>query len=404
MAFSFSSFYLSSTSTLRKKNPTFSKLAKYLSLSLSLSLSLQVGASYAYVHAATLIATVVGGPLAAAILAIGDRAGLESWRWLFIIEGIFPMLLSLWIFTLPCSPATAKFLTAQQRAELTQSVIEARGGTCGGGATAKPPKFAEIRDAAWATLLNWRLWCVGLLELIGSSGRFGVQFFTPLIIERLLEERLGKSITEKKTAGAVAASAALSAIPFGLAAVGAVVNAAVAKRCHHRKWFIVWPGIVCALGLGVLGPLIERSGTGAFLALVAGAMGFAGYGVVMSLPSTLVGSSRTESALGYAHFTMLAMLGGFVGPTILGAITQGTGGFTLGASILGGDGAAFVGRLLLLFSFFSLLTERQSLFFCTSCVWSFVFFSRRIVGREARARARRVVGRGRRRCHFFGER
>lgn len=295
-----------------------------------------VGASYAYVHASTLIASVVGGPLAAAILSMGDRAGLESWRWLFIIEGIFPMLLSLWIFTLPCSPATAKFLTPQQRTELTQRVIDARGGTCGGGATAKPPKFAEIRDAAWATLLNWRLWGVGLLELIGSSGRFGVQFFTPLIIERLLEERLGKSITEKKTAGAVAASAALSAIPFGLAAVGAVVNAAVANRLHHRKWFIVWPGVICALGLGVLGPLIERSGTGAFLALVAGAMGFAGYGVVMSLPSTLVGSSRTESALGYAHFTMLAMLGGFVGPTILGALTQGSGGnYSLGAWVLG---------------------------------------------------------------------
>lgn len=247
-----------------------------------------------------------------------------------------PMVLSLWIFTLPCSPATAKFLTPQQRQELTQRVVDARGG-CGGGPGAKPPKLAEVRAAAWATLVNWRLWSVGLLELVGSSGRFGVQFFTPLIIERLLEARMGnEAVTEKKTASAVAASAALSAIPFGLAAVGAVVNAAVSKKCRHRKWFIVWPGLVCALGLAVLGPLIERSGAGAFSALVAGAMGFAGYGIVMSLPSTLVGSSRTESALGYAHFTMLAMLGGFVGPSVLGAMTQQSGGsYSPGAWVLG---------------------------------------------------------------------
>ena len=246
-----------------------------------------------------------------------------------------PMVLSIWIFTLPCSPATAKFLSPQQRQALTQRIIDSRGGC--GGAGAGPPKLAEVKAAARSTVLNWRLWSVGLLELVGSSGRFGVQFFTPLIIEKLLEARMGKAnASQEKTAGAVAASAALTAIPFGLAAVGAVVNAAISKRCRHRKWFIVWPGLVCALGLAVLGPLIERSGAGAFTALVAGAMGFAAYGIVMSLPSTLVGSSRTESALGYAHFTMLAMLGGFVGPSVLGALTQRSGGsYSPGAWVLG---------------------------------------------------------------------
>ena len=36
------------------------------------------------------------------------------------------MLLSFWIFTLPCSPATAKFLSPQQRQVLTQRVADAR--------------------------------------------------------------------------------------------------------------------------------------------------------------------------------------------------------------------------------------------------------------------------------------
>lgn len=244
-----------------------------------------VGASYAYVHASTLVASVVGGPLAAAILSIGSgkRLGLEGWRWLFVVEGAMPMLLSAWIFTLPSSPAKARFLTPQQRVALAQRVADARGGSVvvvsspGGGSAsastataatttatvvpARPPSLSEIGTALWATLLNWKLWGISALELVGSSGRFGVQFFTPLIIERLLTkggDAAGAAAAQKKTAGSVAASAALSAIPFGLAAVGAVVNAAVSKRVRHRKWFVVWPGIVCAAGLAVLGPLIAK--------------------------------------------------------------------------------------------------------------------------------------------------
>lgn len=265
-----------------------------------------VAASYSYVHSSTLVASFVGAPLAAAILSMGKRWGLEAWRWLFIIEGLLPIALSVWIFTLPSSPANARFLTPQQRAALAQRVAEARGGGVGGGggsgasssgsssvvaststpagggrggagsltpststpsspspsplapAPPRPPSLAAIRSALWATLLNWRLWSVAALEMVGSSGRFGVQFFTPLIIERLLERTREGGAAAERTAASVAASAALSAIPFGLAAVGAVVNAAVSKRVNHRKWFIVWPGIVCAAGLAVLGPLISK--------------------------------------------------------------------------------------------------------------------------------------------------
>ena len=111
-----------------------------------------------------------------------------------------------------------------------------------------------------------------------KSFSYPVLFPNSKTTKRLLEARLGKKVTEEKTAGTVAASAALSAIPFGLAAVGSVVNAAISKRCHHRKWFIIWPAVVCALGLGVLGPLIEVSGVGAFVALIAAAQGFSSYG------------------------------------------------------------------------------------------------------------------------------
>ena len=91
------------------------------------------------------------------------------------------------------------------------------------------------------------------------------------------------------------------------------------------------------------GPLVTRAGqgskaaaAGAFSMVVAGLLGFAGYGVTMSLPSTLAGASAASSTLTVALFTGLAMLGGLVGPAVLGATTERAGGsYTKGGLVLG---------------------------------------------------------------------
>jgi MFS family permease len=45
------------------------------------------------VMAGITVAQVIGAPLAAALLQMDGIAGLEAWRWLFIIEGIPAILL-----------------------------------------------------------------------------------------------------------------------------------------------------------------------------------------------------------------------------------------------------------------------------------------------------------------------
>lgn len=302
-----------------------------------------VGAAYSWVHASTLFAAVLGGPIAAAILSMDGVAGLAGWRWLFLLEGMPPLVIAAWILRLPESPATARFLCPAEREALAVAVRDARDD--GDAATVKT--WPALR----ATLANWRVAAIGAIELVSSSGRFAAQFFTPLIIEELIT---GVRSTVKPAAGShggghaegapakrIVASAALSCIPYGLGAAAAVLNAVAAKKASvrwgwGRKWFIVWPAFVCAAGLYGLGPLVSHGPPpAAFLCVVAGMLGFAAYGVTMSLPSTLVPGDALSSALGYAMFTSLAMLGGLLGPAALGAMTQARdGNYSAGGALL----------------------------------------------------------------------
>merc|ERR1712000_30629 len=63
------------------------------------------------------VAGAFGGLLATAISFLNGKAGLEGWRWLFILEGIPAVLVGVMVwFWLPDYPQTASWLTADERA------------------------------------------------------------------------------------------------------------------------------------------------------------------------------------------------------------------------------------------------------------------------------------------------
>ncbi|KAL6248637.1 hypothetical protein RBB50_004892 [Rhinocladiella similis] len=67
-------------------------------------------------HAANALASGVGGFLAVAIDHLDGRAGLESWRWLFIIEGLLPIVMAVPVyFLLLTFPETSPALSERER-------------------------------------------------------------------------------------------------------------------------------------------------------------------------------------------------------------------------------------------------------------------------------------------------
>lgn len=75
----------------------------------------QQGKRIAVIYCATTISGAFGGLFAYGVQSMGTRAGLEPWRWLFIIEGIISFVIGglCWV-TMPFSAEKAWFLTKEQ--------------------------------------------------------------------------------------------------------------------------------------------------------------------------------------------------------------------------------------------------------------------------------------------------
>lgn len=88
-----------------------------------------LGLAFSMVATATAAAGLAGGPLAAGIMSLEGAAGLRGWQWLFLLEGVPPLLLAAVLpHLLPSGPLTARFL---QPAEQRWLWREVSGGRCG---------------------------------------------------------------------------------------------------------------------------------------------------------------------------------------------------------------------------------------------------------------------------------
>ncbi|KAG7118932.1 putative transporter like protein [Verticillium longisporum] len=74
------------------------------------------GLRFSYLFAATAFSGMFGGLVATGITKIGNFGGLQSWSWLYIIEGLISLTVVPWAwFGLPEYPAKAKWWTPEQR-------------------------------------------------------------------------------------------------------------------------------------------------------------------------------------------------------------------------------------------------------------------------------------------------
>ena len=248
------------------------------------------------------IAYILGGPLAGAILGI-HWLGLPGWRWLFLLEGVPAILLGIaTLLWLPNRPAEANWLRAEERDWLTTRLAEER--------RAKAP----VEDVTiWRALRRPPVVILTVGLFFCYAGGYAFWLWMPTMLQRLT------GWTDVQRIGW------LCAIPSIAGLIGMLTLGWNSDRTHERRWHFAIPQLTATLALGAW-LLVPHSN--ALLVVVFTLIGFGTTAHLPSfwaLPTAFLSNSAAAAAVGFINCT--ASIGGFVGPIIIGNLSERTGSF-----------------------------------------------------------------------------
>ncbi len=252
------------------------------------------------------LASTVMGSLAGGLLALNGKLSLAGWQWLFLVEGVPPLILSVlfWRY-LPDAPQDAAWLTDRERIWLQGELRSAAAHTL---------QSTHIGADLRAVLRDKRIWLIGVFYLCELTVLYGWAFSAPVILQSLTGLTVGR-------VGSLIAGMGV------LGAVAMLLNARHSDRTHERPLHIVLPCLLMAAGFTVGGLTLHP-----LLAVAAFTLTVIAYnaaqGPSLAMPSAFL-SGRT-SAIGYAVINGIAMVGGFVGPYWMGRARDLTGDYQRG--------------------------------------------------------------------------
>jgi len=255
--------------------------------------------------AAIPFANLVGAPLSGLLLEV-HWLGLPGWRWVFILEGIAPVLAGfVTLFLLPDRPAKAKWLPDDERAWLLGELEREHHG--------------KKVHSHWIWVSHLGIVLLLTLVYFGQNlASYGLTSFLPAIIKSMLglrsEDRfsiLGMGITSDQLA------TYLSGPVYLMGLIGMLVNGWHSDRTRERVWHSAVPlalwGVGIALtatldGYGILPLLVLIFGVGTFM--------YAHLPAFWPIPTMFLGAIAAASAIGFINMT--GNLGGYVGPKLMG--------------------------------------------------------------------------------------
>jgi MFS family permease len=254
------------------------------------------------------LAQVLGGPLGGTLLSLRGVAGLAGWQWLFLIEGLPPVVLgSIALVWLTERPAEATWLSHAQRTWLTDRIgRETR------GVERASPLRALASRLAWAlTVPYFACYTTGITYAL----------WAPTIVRESL------STSDAVTGLVVGGIAFVGAIAYPLAGI---LSDRWGDRCY-----VVTLGLICGT-VGCVGvALLAHSPLRCFALVGCAVMG----GFVMPsfwcLPTRFVRGPSAAAAI--ALINTVGSSGGIFGPSLVGLFR------TLG----GGDTGAFYALAIL---------------------------------------------------------
>jgi sugar phosphate permease len=257
------------------------------------------------------IAAAIGAPMSTSLLALDGLGGLHGWQWMFLVEGLPPVLLGIFtLFSLPEKPAEAGWLAPEQRQWLAARL-------------AREEQQREAREPSltgWQTAMNPRVLALGLVSFCNNSLQFGIGFFLPQIVK-------GFGLTNTQTGW-------LLIVPPAMGAVAMLYWGRRSDAKMERRKHIIAALLVAAFGTAVAAiapnPIVKVIG------FTISQMGmFASFPIFIGLPSSFL-KTGMSAAVGIALINTIGSLGAFSAPWMVGLIKDATGDVQIALLILAG--------------------------------------------------------------------
>ena len=286
-----------------------------------LFLSLWVPARYrskvlALFYVAQPLTTVIGAPLAGALISQEGIFGLEGWRFMFLCVSLPAILIGLvaW-FYLSDKPADAKWLTPEEKTWLTDElVVEDRAKAAHGN-----------KGAMLAAVKSGRVWTLAFIYFGFIYGLYALAFFLPTIINGF-QEQFGTKFD-------VFEKGLITAIPYLPAAIVLLLWSRDATKRGIRTWHIAGPAVVGGLSVPVALFMNSPTATIAVITVTACAI-FAALPNFWTVPAKFL--TGAGAAVGIALINTFGNIAGFAAGFVTGWLKDFSGSYVLSMFVVGG--------------------------------------------------------------------
>jgi sugar phosphate permease len=133
-------------------------------------------------YAAASLSGAFSGLLAYAIEKMNGISGLGGWKWIFILEGLIPVVVAFSLyFLLPDRPETAKFLTTEEKEFIINRIALGTGSGRGRITNNDKVSWKNIRVA----FSDWKVWMAIIPFWACSIGTYGFTATVPSVLEEM---------------------------------------------------------------------------------------------------------------------------------------------------------------------------------------------------------------------------
>ena len=247
---------------------------------------------------------MLGAAVAAGLMRLGWM-GMAGWRWLLILEGLPAVIAGVATFYyLTDRPAQAAWLAADEREWITRELAEER-----------DRKTAQAKLGAGAAIRQPQVILLSLAYFCYITNSVGLGTWLPKIVQRIS----GLSTTQ---------TILISGIPWLAAVPVMLYMASHSDRTSERRWHAAIPLVVASVALA----LSVQAGGNLVLAVAAFSMAtmalYSFPSPFWALPTLFL--SGPAAAASIALINSVGNLGGFLGPYVVGYLTDRTGSYIAG--------------------------------------------------------------------------